>query len=49
MQLRTVADGELAAAAPVLSALGDAQFNRASATDVDQLGEQTEELIRSWP
>ena len=49
MQLRTVADGELAAAAPVLSALGDAQFNRASTTDVDRLGEQTEELIRSWP
>ena len=49
MQLRTVANGELAAAGPVLSALGDAQFNRASTTDVDRLGEQTEELIRSWP
>ncbi|MCK5751655.1 MAG: hypothetical protein KAH46_03010 [Mycobacterium sp.] len=49
MQLRTVANSELAAAGPVLSALGDAQFNRASTTDVDRLGEQTEELIRSWP
>lgn len=49
MHVRTVAEGELAAAAPVLSALGDAQFNRASTADVDRLGEQTEEVIRAWP
>ena len=47
-QLRVLADGELAAAAPVLEALGDAQFNRASTADVGRLGDQTEELIRSW-
>lgn len=48
MQLRAVAAGDLAAAAPVLEALGDAQFDRASTADVGRLGEQTEELIRSW-
>lgn len=48
MQLRTVATSDLAAAAPVLSALGDAQFGRSSTADVGRLGDQTEELIRSW-
>jgi hypothetical protein len=48
MQLRAVAAGDLAAAAPVLEALGEVQFDRASTADVGRLGEQTEELIRSW-
>ena len=48
MQIRTVAAGDLAAAAPVLSALGDAQFDDSSTSDVGRLGDQTEELIRSW-
>ena len=48
LQLRVVADGELAAAAPVLAALEDAQFNHASTADVGRLGDQTKELIRSW-
>ncbi|MGP4055606.1 hypothetical protein ACTWP6_12405 [Mycobacterium sp. 4D054] len=48
MQLRAVAAGDLAAAAPVLEALGEAQFDKASTADVGRLGEQTEELIRSW-
>ncbi|CAA0110269.1 Uncharacterised protein [Mycolicibacterium vanbaalenii] len=48
MQLRAVAAGDLAPAAPVLSALGDAQFDSSATVDVARLGEQTEELIRSW-
>lgn len=48
MQLRAVAAGDLAPAAPVLSALGDAQFDNSATVDVVRLGEQTEELIRSW-
>jgi len=48
MQLRTVAASDLAAAAPLLSALGDAQFDKSSTADVGRLGDETEELIRSW-
>lgn len=48
MQLRAVAAGDLAVAAPVLSALGDAQFDDSTTADVGRLGDQTEELIRSW-
>lgn len=48
MQLRAVAASDLADAAPVLSALGDAQFDRSSTADVARLGDETEELIRSW-
>ena len=48
MQLRAVAASDLAPAAPVLEALGEAQFDRASTADVGRLGEQTEELIRTW-
>lgn len=48
MQLRAVAASDLAPAAPVLEALGEAQFDKASTADVGQLGEQTEELIRTW-
>lgn len=48
MQLRALAASDLAAAAPVLEALGEAQFDSASTADVGLLGEQTEELIRTW-
>ncbi len=48
MQLRAVAASDLAPAAPVLQALGDAQFDRTSTADVGLLGDQTEELIRTW-
>jgi hypothetical protein len=48
MQLRTVAAGDLAVAAPVLSDLGDAQFDNSSTADVGRLGDRIEELIRSW-
>lgn len=48
MQLRAVAAGDLAAAAPVLEALDEARFDKASAADMGRLGKRTEELIRSW-
>ncbi|PRC45010.1 hypothetical protein C6A85_97330 [Mycobacterium sp. ITM-2017-0098] len=48
MQLRAIAASDLAPAAPVLEALGVAQFDRDSAADVGRLGDQTEELIRTW-
>ncbi|MDY6997655.1 MAG: hypothetical protein SW019_13725 [Actinomycetota bacterium] len=48
MQVHAIAAGELSAAAPVLTALGDARFDRDSAADVGRLGDETEELIRSW-
>ncbi len=48
MQLRAIAATDLAPAAPVLEALGDAQFDSEPAVDVGRLGEQTEELIRTW-
>ncbi|OAN32529.1 hypothetical protein [Mycolicibacterium iranicum] len=48
MQLRAIAASDLAPAAPMLEALGSVQFDRSSTADVGQLGEETEELIRSW-
>ncbi len=48
MQLRALAASDLAAAAPVLEALGEAQFDTASTADVGRLGDETEELIRTW-
>jgi hypothetical protein len=48
MQLRAIAASDLAPVAPVLAALGEAQFDDASTVDVGSLGVQTEELIRSW-
>ncbi|MDA2891788.1 hypothetical protein PDG61_12760 [Mycolicibacterium sp. BiH015] len=48
MQLRAIATSDLAPAAPLLEALGSAQFDRASTVDVGTLGDQTEKLIRSW-
>lgn len=48
MQLGAIATSDLAPAAPMLEALGSAQFDRTSTVDVGMLGDQTEELIRSW-
>lgn len=48
MQLGAIATSDLAPAAPMLEALGSAQFDRTSTVDVGTLGDQTEELIRSW-
>ena len=48
MQLRAVAASDLAVAAPLLAALGDAQFAKSSTADIGRLGEQTDELICSW-
>lgn len=48
MQLRALAAGDLAHAVPVLEALGTAQFARDPDVDVGELGDHTEELIRSW-
>ncbi|KUH97298.1 hypothetical protein [Mycobacterium sp. IS-3022] len=49
MHLDDVASGELAPAAPMLTALDDAQFNAASPVRVGETGVAVEELIRSWP
>lgn len=48
MHLSELESGRLSAAAPVLAALGDAQFSAEPTVDVGELGEQAEELIRSW-
>lgn len=49
MHLEDIGSGDLAPAAPVLSALDDAQFNSTSPVRLDDVGDATEELIRSWP
>ncbi|OBI74017.1 hypothetical protein [Mycobacterium sp. E740] len=49
MHLDDIAAGELAPAAPMLTALDDAQFNAASPVRVGEVGVAIEELIRSWP
>ena len=48
MHVGDMAGGELASAAPVFSALNDAQFDNASHPDLNGLGHEAEELIRSW-
>ncbi|MFI5506295.1 hypothetical protein ACIA48_02425 [Mycobacterium sp. NPDC051804] len=48
MQLDTIAAGELAAAAPVLTSLIDAQFNADSVVDVGAVSDSAEELIHTW-
>lgn len=48
MQLKDIAASDLAVAAPVLEALGDAQFSAAPTADIDTLGADTEGVIRSW-
>ena len=42
------ADGHLAAAAPLLTLLGDAQFNAESRVEVGDVTARAQELIRSW-
>jgi hypothetical protein len=48
MQLDDIAASEIAAAAPILAQLNDAQFNANSQVDVGHVGESAEEMIRSW-
>lgn len=48
MQLKAIAAGDLAPAAPVLESLAEVQFDRTSTADLDRLGADTEEVIRSW-
>jgi hypothetical protein len=38
----------VAEAAPLLSALNEAQFNPGSRVDVGRIGSAAEELIRTW-
>jgi hypothetical protein len=42
------AEANLAAAAPLLTRLGDAQFNAEARVDVADVSAQAQELIRSW-
>lgn len=48
MHLDALAAGELAPAAPTLSAVDDVRFNTASTYDVSEVGAAAEELIRAW-
>ncbi|HEX2284537.1 MAG TPA: hypothetical protein VHI10_06875 [Mycobacterium sp.] len=49
MHVDDIRSSDVAEAAPVFSALNDAQFNAVSPVDVDQVGAAAEELIRTWP
>jgi hypothetical protein len=48
LQLSSIVDGDLAAAAPLLARLGDAQFNADARVDVADVSSRAQELIRSW-
>jgi hypothetical protein len=48
MHVDDIGSSDLAKAAPVFSALNDAQFNTASPVNVSRVGSTAEELIRSW-
>jgi hypothetical protein len=48
MHVDDIAAGDLAKAAPLVSALNDAQFNTESTVDVSRVGVRAEELIRTW-
>ena len=48
MHVADISSSELAEAAPLLSALNDAQFNTMSPVQISQVGSTAEELIRSW-
>jgi len=48
MHVDAIADSDVAAAAPLLSALNEAQFNPGSRVDVGGIGSAAEELIRTW-
>lgn len=48
LHIGSIADGNLAAAAPLVAQLGDAQFNAESDVDVAAMSARAQELIRSW-
>jgi hypothetical protein len=48
LHIVAMADGQLAAAAPLLSRLADGQFNAEARVDVADVGARAQELIRSW-
>ena len=48
MHVSDIAAGDLAAAAPLISALGEARFSTGSQADIAELATAAEELIRSW-
>jgi hypothetical protein len=48
LHIDAIAAGELAAAAPLLTRLGDEQFNAETQVDVADVSAQAQELIRSW-
>ncbi len=48
LQVGALADANLAVAAPLLTQLGDAQFNAESRVDVPDVSARAQELIRSW-
>ncbi|MGK2881795.1 MAG: hypothetical protein ACSLE6_13710 [Mycobacterium sp.] len=48
LHVGAMADGGLATAAPLLTGLGDAQFNAEARVDVAEMSAEAQELIRSW-
>jgi hypothetical protein len=48
MQLDDIEHSEISSAAGLLEQLTDVQFNAASQFDVGRIGDDAEELIRSW-
>jgi hypothetical protein len=48
LQVDALAEANLAAAAPLLTRLGDAQFNAEARVDVADMSARAQELIRSW-
>ena len=48
LHVGALADGELGAAAPLLTLLDDAQFNAETSVDVGEVGPVAQELICSW-
>ena len=48
LHIEAMTDGQLAAAVPLLTRLGDAQFNANASVDVDDVSARAQELIRSW-
>ncbi|MEC4763447.1 hypothetical protein VT930_10065 [Mycobacterium sherrisii] len=48
LHVGALADADLGAAAPLLTQLGDAQFNAQTTVDVADVSARAQELIRSW-
>ena len=48
LHVEAMADAELAGATPLLTRLGDAQFNAQTTVDVADVSARAQELIRSW-